>query len=937
MLYSLKKQNQTMKNFMKWLGSGLYPKWTIDNEKGSRLYQFWEEFYVFAQAQVGNKPHDETTAYKRYKEGVIALLDEFRKSHRGEGNRVVADLEELKNLQLEIENMTMNFDEESLFKSSANILKILIDEKKESARDFLRSKLTAEEDLALIAEFGQYTLEALIVYVLCVLFSSADSNIMIRVATIVEQLEGNTRAQAKIVRQRGKNAQTAGVSPGQSQDSGGKSRLGKMYPIGTALVEFMEQRGLITLSSDSSSSIRVMKKGESYYLPMTLYVICNFDISLLPIKLNLPMVYPPLEWKSANDKAGSLCDLTGGYLSSPTSEMYDRYRLLSSTNLHNFYLKLKKPEKLCEIMNFLQSQPFQIHTEFLCYILRNQKTFVDHGLLAPDFVGYINIMDCSSKLREVYMKNEYIKKNFTYNELLLTLQKDIQRARYEKLIFDLALAYEGYSFYLPAFLDFRGRIYRCGLLHFHERDLSRSLIEFVEAEKYDPKVAVVDTCFHFQSFKSDSAALSFFNELNKKLQNQDIFPSSSIILRESDSKNTNHLVELSCQAKHPFQFLSGFLSVYFSQIDSIKRKPVTQDASASAYQIMSYLLLDERIARKTNLIQSPKGEIEDLYTSILNELKYYISKKIDDSVLSSTLCDVFDRKIVKSIFMPMIYGKTVMSTAQDIKDSFSRYLTNKECFMVAKLCFSFWKDRFQNLECLISLIRSIGWIASSSGRSVQYDVDNFTTIQDYMKMDAIKIWVYDRLHKKRRQVTLRVASDTRDNRKTEISTFANFIHQKDAYIAMKVVEVMLSLEAPIYTVHDNFISTSSHSEKLARIYSNAMKTLGSPLQIINQFIYLNLVKDPDNHEDFHINKVITSRRLKQILEENLPENIGKSKRKAWDDRINTIVNSYNHYTTLICGKYLTPEEGGRLHLDKYQNFCEMMVKKPGIPLYSVHY
>ena len=32
------------------------------------------------------------------------------------------------------------------------------------------------------------------------------------------------------------------------------------------------------------------------------------------------------------------------------------------------------------------------------------------------------------------------------------------------------------TFYLPAFLDFRGRIYRSGILHFHERDLARSLI-----------------------------------------------------------------------------------------------------------------------------------------------------------------------------------------------------------------------------------------------------------------------------------------------------------------------------------------------------------------------------------------------------------------------------------------------------------------------------
>ncbi|KAL2905158.1 putative DNA-directed RNA polymerase [Bienertia sinuspersici] len=57
------------------------------------------------------------------------------------------------------------------------------------------------------------------------------------------------------------------------------------------------------------------------------------------------------------------------------------------------------------------------------------------------------------------------------------LQRLCDCARYKDFIFELASAYAGYQLYLPAFLDFRGRIYRCGILHFHERDLARSLIQ----------------------------------------------------------------------------------------------------------------------------------------------------------------------------------------------------------------------------------------------------------------------------------------------------------------------------------------------------------------------------------------------------------------------------------------------------------------------------
>ncbi|KAL4553846.1 hypothetical protein LXL04_040224 [Taraxacum kok-saghyz] len=774
----------------------------------------------------------------RYKEGVLALLDEFRNEHRGvEDNRVVADPKELRKLQMSIENLTMHFDEE-LYAGGA------------------------DSSCSLWAIF------------------EADANSMIRVATLVEQLEGNTRSQAKIIRQHKKKTQTKIVE--ESQDLGKKTRLTKKYPLGTGLVEFMEQRGLISLANDSGGSTRAMKKGESYYLPKTLFVVCNFDISLLPIKLNLPMVYPPLEWKSAKKaNTGSLSDLTGGYLSSPTNS----------------------------------------------------------GLLVPRFVAELNVMELSSKLRELYMKDKFMQDNFTYNELLGILQKDIQRARYEKIILELGIAYEGYTFYLPAFLDFRGRIYRSGVLHFHERDYARSLLQFADSKEVNTEVAIAAACFQFQSFKSDKEAFSWCKKKQIELWHEKCVSPNNYDL--SDSKSAQILIQEAKQAKHPFQFLSSFIPLYYSNIESVKRTPITQDASASAFQIMSYFLLDEWMARKTNLIQSSNGEIEDIYLSILSELQSYILKKVEDRTLSSALVQVLNRKIVKSIFMPIIYGKTVMTTALDIRENLSRFLTTKECFVVAKLCFEFWRERFHNMECLIRLIRSIGWLTSSSGRPVRYEVENFQTIQDYMKMDAINIWVYEKLHKKRRQVTLRVASDKRDSRKTEISSFVNFIHQKDAHIAMKVVERMLSYNAPIYTVHDNFISTSYHSKKLASIYSSALVSLGHPLKIINKFIYLNVIKHQfenailEKISDSLIEEVIPRDRLTSYLKENIPEDIrtSNSKRKIWDERIETILNSYESYTQLVCGPYERAEEGRVLHHKKYENFLGMMKKKSELPLY----
>lgn len=55
-------------------------------------------------------------------------------------------------------------------------------------------------------------------------------------------------------------------------------------------------------------------------------------------------------------------------------------------------------------------------------------------------------------------------------------------------------------------LDFRGRIYRSGVLHFHERDLARSLLVFSgkknHSEYESRRVLVSAAAFHYKAFVS---------------------------------------------------------------------------------------------------------------------------------------------------------------------------------------------------------------------------------------------------------------------------------------------------------------------------------------------------------------------------------------------------------------------------------------------------
>lgn len=852
---------------------------------------------------------------------------------------------------MKIKDLTMLFDEESMFKTVPNIIKILIRPNQDNAKDYLRGKFLEMDQIELLSEFGQYTIEALIVHVLGMLFNNEESNTMIRVATLVEQLESSVRKQALFLKSRRSkiplSMATDGLSNAKMSVKERKSKLVRLYPFGAGLVQFMEERRLITLTTDLSGTVRVQKKQGSYFLPSHLYAVCNFDISLLPIKLNLPMVCKPLDWTNASPQCKkrprTLSDISGGYLSAPSGEMYDRYRLLSSGDLNNFYIDFgidNNHEELCSVMNQLQRQPFVINSNWLKFLKNNEEFFVDNGYLMPRFLALMNLQEVSTLLRSCHMQDEVINKLFSFSYLLNTLCKNIQRSRYEGLIIKLANAYDGYKFYLPAFLDFRGRIYRSGVLHFHERDLARSMILFADSESSNNMQETVtrflqSMAFHYQSFVSDDEAYKW---------------SKKYISNFSCRKK---LIEDARDARRPFQFLAHIIGFKFAAknrntLSILASFPITQDTSASAYQIMSYFMLDNTMAKRTNLIPSVDDEIQDVYTFFLEELKEFMIAELENKNLSTIVCELLTRKLVKGIFMPLIYGKTLMSTACDLKDNLSHYITHKESFEVASVCFKFWRMKYQGMECLIRLIRNIGWVAAASDCPVFYKIPFYTTVQDYMKMEAINIWVYDQYHKKRRRVTLRVSSSKRDRRKTEISTFVNFIHQKDAQIAMNVVKKMLEANAPIYTVHDNFITIAQYCYDIPRIYSNIICDMGPPLKIINEFIYMNVIKPIRKREssglteDYITYYVFPQDELEYYLNANVPENISKKMRETWGERIKVILASYENYTRNVCGGDFHNSrnpilDGAQAHKEKWDQFKDQLKSKEGFPYYCVHY
>ena len=260
-----------------------------------------------------------------------------------------------------------------------------------------------------------------------------------------------------------------------------KSRL-EIYVIGAHLVNFLIERELISLYDLHNVDNYIVKKKGKYFIPLSLYVICNFDLSILPIHLNLPMVCKPLNWRSILPKdkiPQTLSDLSGGYLSEPTGDIYHRYRVITSQDSSQFNIMLgDNYESLIGIMNILQSEPYTINSSLLTFIENNRDLLEELGLLMPRFLASLNQKEALDILRQSFDEDKSIKKITSYPSLVQILLKRIQRAHDEFIILTLCSSYDGYKFYLPAFIDFRGRIYRSGILHFHQRDLAKSLIVF---------------------------------------------------------------------------------------------------------------------------------------------------------------------------------------------------------------------------------------------------------------------------------------------------------------------------------------------------------------------------------------------------------------------------------------------------------------------------
>jgi len=246
-------------------------------------------------------------------------------------------------------------------------------------------------------------------------------------------------------------------------------------------------------------------------------------------------------------------------------------------------------------------------------------------------------------------------------------------------------------------MDFRGRIYRSGILHFHERDLARGFIVFAnnhqETEgctQLEMDIVACAAAFKYQKFYLYSEALKWYKE-------------NLCLISASDES----LISFAKSASDPFQFMAKALCK--DEEKELNRIPITQDAAASAYQIMSYFLLNEEMAKITNLIPHPDGQIQDIYMNLIQDFRVflhnqtYVTDKLDIGIIESKL----NRKLMKSLFMPIIYGKTSFSMVSDIRLAYGPLLSGNDTYPFLKMINHFFSERYPDILNFMKLITQL--------------------------------------------------------------------------------------------------------------------------------------------------------------------------------------------------------------------------------------
>ena len=234
-----------------------------------------------------------------------------------------------------------------------------------------------------------------------------------------------------------------------------------------------------------------------------------------------------------------------------------------------------------------------------------------------------------------------------------------------KYVLSFAIIYENIEFYLPTFMDFRGRIYSYSYyLSFQGCDIARSLLLFSEGCELNN--IGKDACLHFLCNTAGHTRLTIKNRIkwSEKLLDKLDLKSYKNIYNLINLLKNNNIVNIIKETEEPAQFMSILIGLieYFNNPNYLWKLPICFDATCSGMQHLSALLSEVELGKFSNVIADENIDvIYDVYKEIADHILDYISK-LEDKELSNVLNKIdFNRKLLKKPVMTVPYNVSLES------------------------------------------------------------------------------------------------------------------------------------------------------------------------------------------------------------------------------------------------------------------------------------
>ena len=261
---------------------------------------------------------------------------------------------------------------------------------------------------------------------------------------------------------------------------------------------------------------------------------------------------------------------------------------------------------------------------------------------------------------------------------------------------------------------------------------------------------------------------------------------------------------------------SGYSSEFISYL------PVPLDGSCSGIQHFSALLLDERGALATNIINGDEDKPSDIYAEVAKEVSKAVEIDAANGVLEAKpLVGKVDRSVTKRNTMTTPYGVS----RDGMKEQLLTELNPKDYTFVdtsfARMCVYLAERNKEGIEKVVvasknamDFLKEIARVANKEDKAIFWTTPSgFLVRQRYLKFASKRVdtfWGGTRIR-------LNVGEETSkiDHTKTVNGQSPNYVHSMDASHLVLTVDACLDKGVENFgMIHDSFATHAGNTDKL---------------------------------------------------------------------------------------------------------------------------